>query len=61
MFNTVVHVAAKSAQWVRNTIAFNRELNDLNRMTDRELRDMGLTRVDVACLAKNIKNHRVSR
>ena len=57
--NCVARAAAKSAEWVRNTMAFNRELNDLNKMTDRELRDMGLSRCDVKALAKNMRNHPV--
>lgn len=61
MLNTIAHVAVRSAQWVRNTITFNRELNDLNKMTDRELRDMGLNRTDISSLAKNIRNNRVGR
>lgn len=56
-FNCVTRVAARSAQWVRNTVIFNKELNDLNRMTDRELRDMGLNRTDVKALAKNMRNN----
>lgn len=59
MFNTVSHIAAKSAEWVRNTMAFNRELSDLNKMTDLELKDMGLSRCDVVALAKNLRNHPV--
>ena len=59
MFNTVSHIAAASVEWARNTMAFNRELNDLNKMTDRELRDMGLSRCDVIALAKNLRNHPV--
>jgi uncharacterized protein YjiS (DUF1127 family) len=55
--NCVARAAVKSAEWVRNTMAFNRELNDLNKMTDRELRDMGLSRCDVIALAKNLRNH----
>jgi len=58
-FNCVTRAAAKSVEWVRNTMAFNRELNDLNKMTDRELRDMGLSRCDVKALAKNLRNHPV--
>lgn len=61
MLNTIARVAVRSAQWVRNTITFNRELNDLNKMTDRELRDMGLNRTDISSLAKNIRNNRVGR
>lgn len=57
--NCVTLAAARSAQWVRNTMTFNRELNDLNRMTDKELRDMGLSRGDVKALAKNMRNHPV--
>lgn len=56
-FNCVTRVAARSAQWVRNTVTFNKELNDLNKMTDRELRDMGLNRTDVKALAKNMRNN----
>jgi uncharacterized protein YjiS (DUF1127 family) len=59
--NQITRAAARSAQWVRNTIAFNKELNELNRMTDRELRDMGISRSDVKALAKNMREHPVGR
>lgn len=59
--NLITRVAARSAEWVRNTVSFNKEMNDLNRMSDVELRDMGISRTDVAALAKNMSDHRVSR
>lgn len=59
--NTITRAAVWSAQWVRNTIAFNKELNELNRMTDRELRDMGISRSDVKALAQNMKEHPIGR
>lgn len=59
--NLVSRTAACAAQWVKNTVAFNRELRDLNRMSDRELRDMGLSRTDVVALSKNMKRHRIGR
>jgi uncharacterized protein YjiS (DUF1127 family) len=59
--NPITRVAARSAQWVRNTIAFNKELNELNKMSDRELKDMGISKSDIVALAKNMKDHRVGR
>ena len=59
--NLITRVAARSAEWIRNTVSFNKEMNDLNRMSDVELRDMGISRTDVIALAKNMSDHRVSR
>ncbi len=59
--NPVSLAAARARQWVRNTIAFNKELNELNKMSDRELRDMGMSRSDVKTLAKNMREHPVGR
>ena len=59
--NSVSLAAARARQWVRNTIAFNKELNQLNKMSDRELRDMGMSRSDVKTLAKSMSTHRIGR
>ena len=59
--NFITRLVDNTAEWVRNTISFNREINDLNRMSDVELRDMGISRTDVVALAKNMSDHRVSR
>jgi len=48
--------AARASQWVKNTFRFRKEMGDLNRLSDRELRDMGLSRYDVAVMAKNLKD-----
>jgi uncharacterized protein YjiS (DUF1127 family) len=59
--NTVFRTAARVAQLVRNTINFTKELRDLNKLSDRELRDMGISRYDVSALAKNMREHPVGR
>jgi uncharacterized protein YjiS (DUF1127 family) len=61
LLNYITRLAVTSAEWVRNTISFNKEMNDLNRMSEIELRDMGISRTDVIALAKNMSDHRVSR
>jgi uncharacterized protein YjiS (DUF1127 family) len=61
LLNSITRLAVTSAEWVRNTISFNKEMNDLNRMSEIELRDMGISRTDVIALAKNMSDHRVSR
>jgi uncharacterized protein YjiS (DUF1127 family) len=59
--NTVSLAVARARQWVNNTLAFQRELGDLNKLTDRELRDMGMTRYDASALAKNLKDSKQGR
>lgn len=59
--NIVARSAARAAQWVRNTVAFNRELRDLQKLSDRELRDMGMTRYDVSKLSRNLSEHTIGR
>jgi len=53
--NSIVRSAARAGQWVKNTIRFQREVRDLNQLTDRELRDMGIDRYDVYQLSKNME------
>lgn len=59
--NPISLAVASARQWVRNTIAFNKELNELNKMSDRELRDIGMSRSDVKALAYNMKRTHVGR
>jgi len=59
--NTVFRTAARVAQLVRNTVNFTKELRDLNKLSDRELRDMGISRYDVSALSKNMREHPVGR
>lgn len=61
LLNSITRLADNAAEWVRNTISFNKEINDLSKMSDVELRDMGISRTDVIALAKNMSDHRVSR
>ncbi len=49
------------ADWFRGTLAFRREMGDLNRLTDRDLKDIGINRYDVAVLAKNLKDNPIGR
>ena len=37
---------------VFGTLALNRNSNDLNQLTDRELRDIGISRYDVQMMSK---------
>lgn len=41
---------------VRGTVALNRQVNDLNRLTDRELRDIGIQRSDIKELSERLQN-----
>lgn len=59
--NMVFRSAARAGEWIRDTIKFRRELGDLERLTDRELKDIGIDRYDVIALAKNMKDHPVGR
>jgi uncharacterized protein YjiS (DUF1127 family) len=49
------------AVWARNTLAFRREIGDLNRLNDRDLKDIGISRYDVAALSKNLKDNPLGR
>ena len=53
--NSIVRFAARASQWVKNTIRFQREVRDLNKLTDRDLKDMGIDRYDVYMLSKNME------
>jgi uncharacterized protein YjiS (DUF1127 family) len=59
--NMVCRSAARAGEWIRNTIKFRRELGDLERLTDRDLRDMGIDRYDVIALAKKMKDQPIGR
>jgi hypothetical protein len=45
-------------QGVRGTVAFNRQLNDLNRLTDRDLQDIGMKRSDLKALSDRLSDTR---
>ena len=46
MFATLVHLIR---EWKRN----NRSLNELSRLSDRELADIGISRCDIPRVARN--------
>ncbi len=46
-------MVTKIIEGIRGTLALNRELNDLSRLTDRDLRDIGLSRYDAQMLARS--------
>jgi len=43
---------------VRGTVAFNRQVNDLNRLSDRELRDIGIQRSDITELSQQLSSNK---
>jgi uncharacterized protein YjiS (DUF1127 family) len=43
-------------QGVRGTVAFNRQVNDLNRLSDRDLKDIGVQRSDIKALSDRLSN-----
>lgn len=45
-------------QGVRGTVAFNRQINDLNRLTDRDLQDIGMKRSDLKALSDRLSDTR---
>jgi uncharacterized protein YjiS (DUF1127 family) len=59
--NMVFRTAARAGEWICNTIKLRRELGDLERLTDRDLRDMGIDRYDVIALAKKMKDQPIGR
>jgi uncharacterized protein YjiS (DUF1127 family) len=59
--NPIVRSAARVSQWMKNTIRFHKEVEHLNELTDRDLRDMGINRYDVRQLSKNIDQRPIGR
>jgi hypothetical protein len=45
-------------QGVRGTVAFNRQVNDLSRLTDRDLQDIGMKRSDLKALSDRLSDTR---
>jgi uncharacterized protein YjiS (DUF1127 family) len=43
-------------QGVRGTVAFNRQVNNLNRLSDRDLQDIGVQRSDIKTLSERLLN-----
>lgn len=41
---------------VRGTVALNRQVKDLDRLSDRELRDIGIQRSDIRELSERLAN-----
>jgi len=44
---------------VRGTLAFHKSINELNKLTDRDLKDIGLTRYDTIHLAMNMRKNKI--
>ena len=45
-------------QGVRGTVAFNRQVNDLGRLSDRDLQDIGMKRSDLKDLTDRLSDSR---
>lgn len=43
-------------QGVRGTVALNRQVNDLSRLSDRDLHDIGIQRSDIKALSERLLN-----
>ena len=41
---------------IRGTVALNRQVNDLNRLSDRDLKDIGVQRSDIQELSERLQN-----
>ena len=41
---------------VRGTVALNRQVKDLNRLSDRDLKDIGVQRSDITELSERLLN-----
>ena len=41
---------------VRGTVAFNRQVKDLNQLSDRDLQDIGVQRSDIRELSERLQN-----
>jgi uncharacterized protein YjiS (DUF1127 family) len=46
-------------QGVRGTVAFNRQVNDLSRLSDRDLQDIGMKRSDLKALSDRLSDTRI--
>jgi len=45
----------RAYNWFCSAMAFRREMSDLRKLTDRELKDVGMNRTDVEALARGLK------
>jgi len=43
-------------QGVRGTVALNRQVNNLDRLSDRDLKDIGVQRSDIKALSERLSN-----
>lgn len=44
----------RAYEWFCSAMAFRREMRDLRKLTDRELKDIGINRTDVEALARGL-------
>jgi len=43
-------------QGVRGTVALNKQVNNLDRLSDRDLKDIGVQRSDIKALSERLSN-----
>jgi len=59
MFNIFEYYTNQASTWLRRTLAFNSAYKELDKLTDRELADLGITRCELPYVVANTLRQRI--
>jgi len=59
MFDFFSYSINQASTWLRRTLAFNGASNELYKLTDRELSDLGITRGEIPYVVANTLKQRI--
>jgi uncharacterized protein YjiS (DUF1127 family) len=59
MFNILSYYADQASTWLRRSLAYNTAQEELNKLTDRELADLGIYRCEIPYVVANTLKQRI--
>jgi uncharacterized protein YjiS (DUF1127 family) len=59
MFNIINYYTDQATTWLRRTVAYNSAFSELNKLTDRELADLGIYRCEIHNVVANTLRQRI--
>ena len=59
MFNFFNYYANQATTWLRRSLAFNNAQDQLNKLSDRELADLGIYRCEIPYVVANTLRQRI--
>jgi len=59
MFNIFTYYTNQTFTWLKRSVAYNQAYNELDRLTDRELADLGINRNEIYYVVANTLKQRI--